>query len=57
MTSERAAELQAAYEQQRRQWVAEWWELAPQYLPSRDEEAEIAEAAIFPDDAHAAGGH
>ena len=43
----RAEELQAAYEAQRRQWCAEWWERAPEYIERGDGEAEAAEAALF----------
>jgi len=42
-----AEQLRAAYEAQRRQWCAEWWERAPEYVTQRDEEAETAEAALF----------
>jgi hypothetical protein len=39
-------EKQAEYAHQRHEWIAEWWERAPEYVERPDKEAEVAEAAV-----------
>ena len=47
MSTERAVEAQSEYAEQRRQFGAGWWERAPEFSSEGDEEAEVAEAALF----------